>query len=285
MLSSTLKNLFFIIIIALNFTFIGTTKALIPFYYLPSEDILKKNSLSLARDAYQLLYFGQIQESLHLAELAVSLNKNNSKLWSLLAEAQIANKLYDSALNSIKKGKNIDPKMGELYFTESSIFIKQNKFKEAQDSIKKGLNLKPDNISGIFQLGNLYLKEKNFEKSLNLFNRALKVNSNFWQAYNNKGLVFFEINNLPLAIENFKQALAIEEEAEPLLALAVCIQDKNFKKSILLAKKALSKNPNYVDYQFREEQLWGQKIQIQTTKLFSSKELKQDIATAKLLKK
>tara|TARA_Y100001978_G_C23695519_1_gene437295 strand:+ start:114 stop:971 length:858 start_codon:yes stop_codon:yes gene_type:complete len=285
MLKKMIKILIFIQILIFNFAFLDNTRAIIPLYNLPTEDTLKKNSIAIAKNAYQLLYLGQIKEGLNLAKLAISLNNKDSNLWGLLAEAQIANKLYDNALNSIKEGKKIDPKMSELYFSESSIFIKQNKIKDAQKSLKKALSLKPNNTAGIFQLGNLYLMEKNFYKSLNTFNEAININPDFWQALNNKGLVLFELNKIPLAIENFKRAIAIEENAEPLLALAVCIQNDNFEKSILLAKKALSKNPNYVDYQYREEQLWGPKIQKQTNKLFSSKELKQDIAIAKLFKK
>ena len=285
MLKKILTNFIFIQIFILNFFFIGSLKAIIPFYNIPNEDFLKKNSFAIAKNAYQLLYFGQIKESLNLAKLAISINKNDPSLWSLLAEAQIANKLYENALNSIREGKNIDPKMSELYFSESSIFIKQNKIKDAQNSLKKGLKLNPANINGLFQLGNLYLMEKDFKRSLNTFDEAIDIKPAFWQAYNNKGLIFFELNNIPRAIENFKRAIEIENNAEPLLALAVCIQNEDFTESILLAKKALSKNPNYVDIEYRKEQLWGQKLQKQTNKLFSSKELKQDIAIAKLLKK
>jgi len=285
MLKKIFTNFIFIQIFIFNFFFIGSLKAIIPFYSIPNEDILKKNSFAIAKNAYQLLYFGQIKESLNLAKLAISINKNDASLWGLLAEAQIANKLYENAMNSIKKGKNIDPKMSELYFSESSILIKQNKIKDAQNSLKKGLKLNPDNINGLFQLGNLYLMEKDFKRSLNIFDEAIDIKPDFWQAYNNKGLIFFELNNIQVAIENFERAIEIESNAEPLLALAVCIQNENFTESILLAKKALSKNPNYVDNEYRKEQLWGQKLQKQTNKLFSSKELKQDIAIAKLLKK
>ena len=285
MIKKTFQNLIFIKILIFNIFFIENLEAIIPFYNLPNKDILQKNSFSIAKNAYQLLYLGQIKESLNLSKLAISLNENDPRLWSLLAEAQIANKLYENALNSIKKGKNIDPKMSELYFSESSIFIKQNKIRNAQKSLKKGLNLEPDNINGLFQLGNLYLMEKNFKKSLNVFNEATNIKPTFWQAFNNKGLILFELNDIPSAIKNFKKAIEIENNAEPLLALAVCIQNENFKESISLAKKALSKDPNYVDNEYRKEQLWGQKIQKQTNILFSSKELKQDIAIAKLLKK
>jgi len=285
MIKKTFRNLIFIPILILNVFSLGSVKAIIPFYNLPNEDTLQKNSYLIAKNAYQLLSFGQIKESLTLSKLAISLNENDPKLWGLLAETQVANNLYDNALNSIKEGKKFDPKMSELYFLESSILIKQNKIKHAQKSLKKGLNLEPENINGLFQLGNLYLMEKNFKKSLNIFNVTTNIKPTFWQAFNNKGLIFFELNNIPNAIKNFERAIEIESNAEPLLALAVCIQNENFKKSILLAKKALSKDPNYVDNEYRKEQLWGQKIQKETNKLFSSKELRQDIAIAKLLKK
>ncbi len=285
MIKKTLQNLIFIQILIFNVVFIGSLEAIIPYYNMPNKDILRKNSLALAKNAYQLLNIGQIKESLNLSKLAISLNENDPRLWSLLAETQVANNLYENALNSIKEGKKIDPKMSELYFSESSIFIKQNKIKDAQKSLKKGLNLQPDNINGLFQLGNLYLMEKNFQKSLSVFNKTTSIKRTFWQAFNNKGLIFFELNDISSAIKNFKKAIEIENNAEPLLALAVCIQNENFKESILLAKKALSKDPNYVDNEYRKEQLWGQKIQKETNKLFSSKELKQDIAIAKLLKK
>ena len=50
----------------------------------------------------------------------------------------------------------------------------------------------------------------------------------------------------------------------------------------MLAKKALIKNPNYVEYDYRKEQLWGEKLQISTEKLLKNDKLEQDIKMAKL---
>ncbi len=107
MIKKIFQNLIFIQILIFNVVFIGSLKAIIPFYNLPNEDILRKNSFAIAKNAYQLLYFGQIKESLNLSKLAISLNENDPKLWSLLAETQIANNLYENALNSIKEGKKL----------------------------------------------------------------------------------------------------------------------------------------------------------------------------------
>ena len=97
MKKSLLKILFFSIIS--SHVFIAESlKALIPYYYFPETKNLYKESLTIGKQAYQLLYFGQIKDSLNLAKLAVKINNTNETLWTILAEAQIANKLYDCLL-------------------------------------------------------------------------------------------------------------------------------------------------------------------------------------------
>ena len=92
-------------------------KALIPYYYYPEVKNLQKEALSIAKKAYQFLYFGQIKDSLNLAKLAVKINDKDETLWTILAEAQLANELYDDALVSLNNAQKINPKMGEIYFS------------------------------------------------------------------------------------------------------------------------------------------------------------------------
>ena len=123
--------------------------------------------------------------------------------------------------------------------------------------------------------------EKNYEKAIEEFDKAIKIKTNFWQAINNKGLAYFELNKIDLSIISFKKAIDQEENAEPLLALATCLQNKDMNKAIIFAKKALNKEPNYVDINYRKEQLWGEKLQISTEKLFENPQLKKEVLFAK----
>ena len=271
-------------LIGINIFHISNLKAFIPYYSLPSKNFLKNNGSELAKNAYQLLYFGQLKEGLALAKLAVSLNPVDEKLWALLAEAQLNNKLIEEALYSIKKGKLLNPSISELYFAESSIYLNQKEIQKAKKSLKQGLELQPTNTNALFQFGNILLIEKKYQKALYQYNKIINLKSNFWQAINNKGLIHFELNEILLAIDNFKKAIKIEKNAEPLLALAAALQETNKKESILLAKQALQENPNYVSFDYREEQLWGKKLQEATKKLFKLKELQEDISNANFYK-
>jgi len=268
-----------------NISEIKKINSLVPFFNLPTENELKNNSLSLGQKAYQLLYFGQLKDSLRLAELAISINENDEKLWALLAEVQVANNLYEEALESIKKGKILNPSLGELYFAESSIYLKQKKRNSAKESLIQGIKFNSTNSAAMFQLGNIFLIEKKYNKALNYFNKTIEIDPLFWQAINNKGLIYFELNKIKLSVKNFESAIKLKDDAEPLLALAVALQNDNPTKSIFLAKKALKKNPKYVDANYRKEQLWGQNLQKATKILFEFQELKEDIISAKLYKK
>ena len=254
---------------------------IIPFYSVPYGDELEKESLSIGRSAYQLLYFGQIKEALNLAELAISINNTNEKLWAILAEVQIANNLKKEALESLKIGKKINPEMSELYFAESSIHVSEKNYNRAKKAILKGIEIEPKNTTAIFQLGNIYLMESNYIKAINSFNAAIKYKKDFWQAINNIGLAYFELDETELSIKYFENAMKFEINAEPMLGLATSIQNNNREKAIELTKKALIQDPKYVSEKYRKEQLWGKKIQKATNKLLKFKELQDDINLAK----
>ena len=280
MKKTLMKILFFAIISGYIFN-TQHLKAIVPYYYFPETQKLKDEALSIGKQAYQLLFFGQIKDSLNLAKLAVKIDKKNEMLWRTLAEAQIANKLYDNALISLNNAQKIKPEMGEIYFAKSTIYLKQSKINKARISLQSGIKILPKNYNAIFQLGNIYLMEKNYEKALEEFDKALAIKKDFWQAINNKGLAYFELDKISLSVINFKKAIALDENAEPLLALATCLRIESINEAIPLAKKALKKDPNYVDYNYRKEQLWGEKLQRSTELLFKNNKLTKEILFAK----
>ncbi len=280
MKKSLLKILFFSVISS-NIFIAESLKALIPYYYLPETKSFQKEGVSIGKKAYQLLYFGQIKDSLNLAKLAVKINNTNETLWTILAETQVANKLYDDALISLNNAQKINPKMAEIYFAKSSIYIKQSKITKAKNSLLSGIKILPKNFKAIFQLGNIYLMEKNYEKAIEEFDKAIKIKTDFWQAINNKGLAYFELNKIDLSIISFKKAINLEKNPEPLLALASCLKNKDINQAIVFARRALNKEPKYVDFNYRKEQLWGEKLQIATKELFENPELKKEILFAK----
>ena len=267
--------------ISFYFFKVEQVQSVVPYYYLPTIKNLKKESLSIGKNAYQLLYFGQYEQSLNLAKLAVKINKTDEKLWLILSEAQLANELYTKALISLNKAQKINSKNSEIYFAKSNIYLKISQLQKAKTALENGLKIEPNNHKAIFQLGNIFLMEKHYFRAIKLFDKSVKIKPDFWQAINNKGLAYFEENNINLSIKLFEEAISIEENAEPLLGLASCLRTKDIKLALELAKKALSKDPNYVNYDYRKEQLWGEKLQTSTEILLQNDQIQSDVILAK----
>ena len=171
--------------------------------------------------------------------------------------------------------------MSEIYFAKSNIYLKIAQQKKAKSALEKGIEIEPDNHKAIFQLGNILLMEKKYSEAIKMFNKALKIKPDFWQAINNQGLAYFEKDKINLSIKLFEKAISIQDNAEPLLGLASCLSIKDIKLAIQLAKKALAKNPNYVNYNYRKEQLWGEKLQTSTKILLQNEQIKQEVISAK----
>jgi len=267
--------------ISLYFLKIDQIQSLVPYYYLPTRNNLHREGLSIGKNAYQLLYFGQYEQSLNLAKLAIQINKNDEKLWLILSEAQVANKLYKNALFSINKALKINPENSETYFAKSNIYLKISELKNAKTALENALRIQSNNHKAIFQLGNILLMEKNYSEAIKLFDKSIQIKPDFWQAINNQALAYFEKNNINKSIKLFEKAISIEDNAEPLLGLASCLRIKDIKLALQLAKKALAKDPKYVNFDYRKEQLWGEKLQASTEILLQNEQLKKDTTLAK----
>ena len=275
------KKIICLSLISVYFLKVEQVKSLVPYYYFPTTKNLEKASLSIGENAYQNLYFGQYEVGLNLAKLAVKINNKNEKLWIILAKAQIANTLYEQAINSLNKAQILNSKIVEIYFLKSNIYLEISQLKKAKAALETGLKIEPNNHKAFFQLGNILLMEKNYSDAINLFAKSVKIKPDFWQGINNQGLAYFEQNNIDESIKLFEKAISIQDNAEPLLGLASCLRLKDIKLALELAKQALIKDPNYVNYDYRKEQLWGEKLQSSTEILLQNDQIQTDVILAK----
>ena len=67
-----LKKIIWISLISFYFYQIPKVQAIVPYYYFPKIKDLQKQSIYIGKNAYQLLYFGQYEDSLNLARLRLS---------------------------------------------------------------------------------------------------------------------------------------------------------------------------------------------------------------------
>ena len=251
-------------------------RALTPYVYTPSAQELEGAGVGIGRTAAQLLRLGQPEEAASLAALAVRLQPNDERLWSVLAEAQLRSDQLKAAAGSLAKAKALKPGKAGLWFAEASIALRDERPDDAISLLDEGLRLDPKNAGAYFDLGNARVMQSDLRQALKAFEQATTIKPSFWEALNNQALVLFEIGNTPEAIKRWRSVLSIKRNPEPMLALAAAINQQNpgDAESLELARQALAEDPNYVLPGHQKNQLWGSKLRQATEVLLTTPTLK-----------
>ena len=257
-------------------------KAVIPYVYVPTSEELTGSAVGIGRTAAQLLQMGQPKQAAKLAALAVRLDPQDERLWSVLAEAQLRSDDLDQASQSLARAKDLNPNKPGLWFAQATLALRDQQPEDAIPLIQRGLELDPKNASAYFDLGNARIMLDDLSSALISFEQATNLKPDFWEALNNQALVLYEMGQPDEAIRRWRAVLKIEENAEPLLALAAALhqQGDNSDVPLGMAREALDKEPNYVLTPHQVEQLWGVKIRQAAARLLALPEMASSVERA-----
>ena len=257
-------------------------KAVIPYVYVPTSEELTGSAVGIGRTAAQLLQMGQPKQAAKLAALAVRLDPQDERLWSVLAEAQLRSDDLDQASQSLARAKDLNPNKPGLWFAQAALALRDQQPEDAIPLIQRGLELDPKNASAYFDLGNARIMLDDLSSALISFEQATNLKPDFWEALNNQALVLYEMGQPDEAIRRWRAVLKIEENAEPLLALAAALhqQGDNSDVPLSMAREALDKEPNYVLTPHQVEQLWGVKIRQAAARLLALPEMASSVERA-----
>jgi tetratricopeptide (TPR) repeat protein len=257
-------------------------KAVIPYVYVPTSEELTGSAVGIGRTAAQLLQMGQPKQAAKLAALAVRLDPQDERLWSVLAEAQLRSDDLDQASQSLARAKDLNPNKPGLWFAQAALALRNQQPEDAIPLIQRGLELDPKNASAYFDLGNARIMLDDLSSALISFEQATNLKPDFWEALNNQALVLYEMGQPDEAIRRWRAVLKIEENAEPLLALAAALhqQGDNSDVPLSMAREALDKEPNYILTPHQVEQLWGVKIRQAAARLLALPEMASSVERA-----
>ena len=257
-------------------------EAVVPHVYLPSSEELTGSAVGIGRTAAQLLQMGQPKQAAKLAALAVRLDPQDERLWSVLAEAQLRSDDLEQASQSLARAKDLNPDKAGLWFAQGALALRDERPEEALPLIQRGLELDPKIPAAYFDLGNAHIMLDDLSSALISFEQATNLKPEFWEALNNQALVLYEMGQPDEAIRRWRAVLKIEENAEPLLALAAALhqQGDNSDVPLSMAREALDKEPNYVLTPHQVEQLWGVKIRQAAARLLALPEMASSVERA-----
>ncbi len=244
--------------------------ALIPYYYLPEQNILKKNIDEINKGAIYFLDINKIDDAVKRAYISHSLDKTYLLSSLILTEALILKKDFKAAKKIINIALRHNKNEPKIYYLAARINFLEDNLKKSKKYIDTALKINENNIDLLFILGNIYLKKNLYSKAIEVYEKILKINNSFWPAHNNIGLANFELGKIEFSKNNFIAALKYTNNPESMLGLSVVLfkQNPDNKESFNIAKKAILESPKFINAEFRESELWGEEIQKITSKFF-----------------
>jgi len=142
---------------------------------------------------------------------------NHNKVSSFIKDYEnLSNTIMESFANPIKQIVKQDSVFGD-YINEIGSWIQNNDIGVLQNTSDLGAVILQ--YGKLFEKTNQYieaiisnnkgLKSKHWNDAIDCFTRALKLNPNFAEAYNNRGIVYYNTGVYDKAIENYDKAISL----------------------------------------------------------------------------
>ncbi|MDM3861367.1 MAG: serine protease [Aphanizomenon flos-aquae KM1D3_PB] len=158
-----------------------------------------------------LFWDGKYQEAVVEFEQAVKYKTNFSPAWNSLSTVYRVLNQLDKSLNSIDKAIEIEPNNPNLYNQKFLVLNDLKKYEEAEQAINKAIILTPRSVF-YYHRGLIYSYQNKFSLAVNDYNEAIKIDSHNANAYNNRGLILFNLKNRQGAINDLLQAAKLYQQ-------------------------------------------------------------------------
>lgn len=204
-------------------------------------------------DMAKLFYQEGADDSAHIfAHMSLSLNKDNTDAYLLLADIAARNERYDEAVayyNNIGEG--------HPYYlrTQRQIADLLEDSGQMTEAIKKleFLAEQHKDLTALIQIGDIYRREDNFKKAIDAYNHAEKkigkqnIIPDYWHLYYVRGMAYERNGNWNLAEKDLQAALDFKPDHPFVLnylGYAWADQNKNLDQATDMIKKAVTLQPN-----------------------------------------
>jgi tetratricopeptide (TPR) repeat protein len=90
-------------------------------------------------------------------------------------------------------------------------FTIEGKNQEALNALNQSIKMQPNYAEAYAERGLVYLELEDYRMALENYNQAIRLDSKQWHAYNNRAIAKFHLNDLQGAIADYDQALKLKE--------------------------------------------------------------------------
>ena len=173
----------------------------------------------------------QLDTAAMLYKKGIERNPKNKNLYIDMAALNIRKGDYKKAVEWAKKALKIDPQNAIAYYNLSRALILQNKFAEARPYLEFACR-DPRYPDWHKDLGDVYFKLGNLNRAIIEYRKAIQGNKLNLFAYNNLGLVYYNLRKFDMAERVLLEAFKINPNSNSVVTnlLRVALAEKNLGK-------------------------------------------------------
>ena len=192
---------------------------------------------------------GEFRKSAHLCSQILSTEPDNPDALHLLA--LIAHRMgqNEAAIALIQKCLSIKEDVPAYHFTAADICNALNKPDIAITFYNRAIELNPEFYEAYNNLGVLLIDQGRLDEALRLLRRAVTLKNDFYEAHNNLGNVLCRLGKVDEAIARNRQAVALKPDSfRALNNLGVMLMAQGeLDESVAVFNRAVSLEPDYYE--------------------------------------
>ncbi len=228
--------------IALNNDILRTNLAKsLNIYSLP--ELTKEIYLTFAQEAF---FYLDMSNAIKNAKKYIELDNKNPNVYSLLAEAFLANGNVSGAKEVLFEARKLFLNNLQLKLLEAQIASLENDFAKKEQALNEAFKINPNNKQVLYELSNLYIQKKDYKKANEISKNLVVVDDLMYEAYFNLIYSSIKIGDIDFAVSNIRKLSELNEnksELNYLLGL-ICQYQGDFKNSKGYFSQALKEDEN-----------------------------------------
>jgi tetratricopeptide (TPR) repeat protein len=165
------------------------------------------NHCSLALDLERQ---GKLRGALEQYKLAIKIDPNSARAYSLLGKFLMRRRQFDPALTALTNSVKLNPNDSDTHFNLGTLRVLRREIEAATTSYREAISVDPDHARAHASLGRLLQQEKRLADAVYHLKTAIQLDPTFAPPYVYLGLTHAQQNQPDDAIRLFKQALTVQ---------------------------------------------------------------------------
>lgn len=156
------------------------------------------------------LALGNFNSAVSAYSQAIEISGTQCDYYIERARAYSLLKKYDLAVSDLTRALNMQPDHFNLYIERSRLYNNLSKYEPAINDISFYLSFFPDDVEAMYECGQIYYNKGNYLKSIEWFNKCLSIDQSKTYFYNARGAAYLKTRTFKFAMQDFGMALDLD---------------------------------------------------------------------------